>query len=83
MEDYNSEEDSDYEPDETCSCNECQTIDDCSDCEECSTVEFSCPECLHLELAKDKLINQLAKYMTMYKQSIKKIKVLESKLKKK
>ena len=82
MEDYNSEEDSDYEPDETCSCDECQTIDDCSDCEQCSTVEFSCPECLHLELAKDELINQLAKYMSMYKQSQKKIKELEKKLNK-
>ena len=76
MEDYNSESDEDYIPDESCSSSsESEHTDD--------TVEFSCPECLHLQLEKDKLINQLAKYMTMYKQSIKKIKVLESKLKKK
>jgi hypothetical protein len=37
---------------------------------------------LHLELAKDELINQLAKYMTLYKKANKKIKELEKKLNK-
>ena len=39
-------------------------------------------DCLYLEIEKDKLINQLARFMTMYKQSIKKIKELETKLNK-
>jgi len=73
MESYDSEDDPDYEP-ETCSSSESEATDD--------TIEFSCPECLHLELAKDELINQLAKYMTMYKKANKKIKELEKKLNK-
>ena len=71
LEEYDSEDDPDYEP-ETCSSSESEATDD--------TVEFSCPECLHLELAKDKLINQLARFMSLYKQSQKKIKELETKL---
>jgi len=47
------------------------------------TIEFSCPDCLYLEIEKDKLINQLAKFMTLYKHSMKKIKILETQLKKK
>jgi len=73
LEEYDSEDDPDYQPDES-SESEWSTDD---------TIEFSCPECLHLELAKDELINQLAKVMTLYKQSQKKIKELETKLKKK
>ena len=82
MDEYISEEDEDYEPDYCCECDDCDTIEDCSDCESCSVVEFNCPDCLHLEIQKDKLINQLARFMTMYKQSIKKIKDLEKSLKK-
>ena len=74
LEEYDSENDPDYEPDESSSSSESEHTDD--------TVEFSCPECLHLELAKDELINQLAKYMTMYKKANKKIKELEKKLNK-
>jgi len=74
MESYDSEDDPDYEPDESSSETEWSTDD---------TIEFSCPECLHLEFEKDKLINQLAKFMSLYKQSKKKIKELETKLKKK
>ena len=67
METYDSEDDPDYEPSS----------------EEDDTIEFSCPDCLYLEIEKDKLINQLAKYMTLYKHSMKKIKILETQLKKK
>jgi len=73
METYDSDDDPDYHP-ETCCSSESEHTDD--------TVEFSCPECLHLELAKDKLINQLSKYMTLYKKANKKIKELEKKLNK-
>ena len=67
METYDSDDDPDYEPNES---------------SEEDTVEFSCPDCLYLEIEKDKLINQLAKYMTLYKHSMKKIKQLETKLNK-
>ena len=80
---YDSADDEDYEPNDLCDCSYCDTIEDCSDCETCSTIEFNCPECLHLEIQKDKLINQLARFMTLYKQSKKKINELETKLKKK
>jgi len=73
LEEYDSENDPDYEPDESSE----------SDWSTDDTVEFSCPECLHLQIEKDKLINQLARFMTLYKQSQKKIKELETKLKKK
>jgi len=72
LEEYDSENDPDYEPDESSE----------SDWSTDDTIEFSCPECLHLELAKDELINQLAKVMTMYKKANKKIKELEKKLNK-
>ena len=64
METYDSDDDPDYEPSS----------------EEDDTVEFSCPDCLYLEIEKDKLINQLAKFMTLFKASQKKIKQLETKL---
>tara|TARA_R110001599_G_scaffold193874_1_gene389714 strand:+ start:144 stop:365 length:222 start_codon:yes stop_codon:yes gene_type:complete len=69
METYDSDDDPDYEPNESS--------------EEDDTIEFSCPDCLYLEIEKDKLINQLAKFMTLYKHSMKKIKILETQLKKK
>jgi hypothetical protein len=71
METYDSDDDPDYEPDESSS-SESEHTDD--------TIEFSCPDCLYLEIEKDKLINQLAKFMTLYKHSMKKIKQLETKL---
>ena len=71
METYDSDDDPDYVPDES---SESETDD---------TIEFSCPDCMYLELEKDKLINQLAKFMTLYKHSMKKIKILETQLKKK
>jgi hypothetical protein len=71
METYDSDDDPDYEPDESSS-SESEHTDD--------TIEFSCPDCLYLEIEKDKLINQLAKYITLYKHSMKKIKQLETKL---
>ena len=64
---YDSADDEDYEPNNLCDCSYCDTIE----------------ECLHLEIQKDKLINQLARFMTLYKQSKKKINELETKLKKK
>jgi hypothetical protein len=71
METYDSDDDPDYEPDESSS-SESEHTDD--------TIEFSCPDCLYLEIEKDKLINQLAKFITMYKKANKKIKELEKKL---
>lgn len=83
MEDYNSGSDEDYIPDESCDCIKCVTIDDCSDCDECSCIEFDCPECLALEIEKQQLLRQLARFMTLFKASEKKIKELQTKLKKK